>query len=244
MLYADIIIDISHEKLDRSFQYQVPAELEKEIQVGMVADLPFGNGNRIRKGYVIGLSREAKVDPLKIKEIISLRSSEETTEARLIALAAWMRTNYGSTMIQALKTVLPIQEKVRAKEKRYLCLNVSKEEGEALLEKLEAGRAKAQARLLRALLEEERLDFTWASKELNATAAVVKKLQDEGILRMESDEVFRSPIRPSDISPADEMPLTPSQEAAVQEIRKEWESSSPARCSWRASPEAERPRCI
>ena len=37
MIYADIIIDISHEKLDRSFQYIVPEELESEIRVGTVS---------------------------------------------------------------------------------------------------------------------------------------------------------------------------------------------------------------
>ena len=31
MIYADVIVDISHEKLDRSFQYLVPEELEKEF---------------------------------------------------------------------------------------------------------------------------------------------------------------------------------------------------------------------
>ena len=35
MIYADIIVDISHEKLDRSFQYLVPEELEGEIRIGM-----------------------------------------------------------------------------------------------------------------------------------------------------------------------------------------------------------------
>ena len=44
MMYADIIVDISHEKLDRSFQYRVPLEMEDEIQVGMVVTIPFGNG--------------------------------------------------------------------------------------------------------------------------------------------------------------------------------------------------------
>ena len=36
MTYADIIVDISHEKLDKSFQYLVPEKLKEEIQVGMV----------------------------------------------------------------------------------------------------------------------------------------------------------------------------------------------------------------
>ena len=36
MIYADIIIDISSDKLDRSFQYRVPERLEKKIKAGMV----------------------------------------------------------------------------------------------------------------------------------------------------------------------------------------------------------------
>ena len=32
MIYADVIIDISHEKLDRDFQYRVPEELEQSIK--------------------------------------------------------------------------------------------------------------------------------------------------------------------------------------------------------------------
>jgi primosomal protein N' (replication factor Y) len=73
---------------------------------------------------VTGLSREPKIDAEKIKDICEISSGEETTESRLIALAAWMRENYGSTMIQALKTVLPIQEKIKAKEKKYICLDI------------------------------------------------------------------------------------------------------------------------
>ena len=106
----------------------------------MVVAVPFGNGNHIRKGYVIGLGNEPGFEPEKMKEIQELCSGEETTESRLIALAAWMKENYGSTMIQALKTVLPIQDKLKAKEKKYICLNIPQEEAGALLEKLENSR--------------------------------------------------------------------------------------------------------
>lgn len=117
MMYADIIVDISHEKLDRSFQYRVPQELESQIHIGMVVSIPFGNGNHERRGYVIGLSQEPKLDSAKIKPFKKICSSEETTEEKLIALAAWMKERYGSTMAQALKTVLPVREKVKSKEK-------------------------------------------------------------------------------------------------------------------------------
>ena len=227
MIYADIIIDISSDKLDRSFQYCVPAHLEQEIKLGMVVSIPFGNSNQLRKGYVTGLSQEAKVDPSILKEIAGCCSAEETTESRLIALAAWMKENYGSTMIQALKTVLPIKEKIRAKEKRYLSLSISEEKAAEILAQLEKTRFKARTRLLRELLQEKRLDYTTASRELGVAASVVKKLEEQGILHIEYDEVQRNSQNTGDIQKEEPLPLTTEQESAVQCILEEWKSAKP-----------------
>ena len=227
MIYADIIIDISSDKLDRSFQYCVPAHLEQEIKLGMVVSIPFGNSNQLRKGYVTGLSQEAKVDPSRLKEIAGCCSAEETTESRLIALAAWMKENYGSTMIQALKTVLPIKEKIRAKEKRYLSLSISEEKAAEILAQLEKTRFKARTRLLRELLQKKRLDYTTASRELGIAASVVKKLEEQGILHIEYDEVQRNSLNTEDIQKEEPLPLTAEQESAVQCILEEWKSAQP-----------------
>ena len=227
MIYADVIIDISSDKLDRSFQYCVPERLENEIKAGMVVSIPFGNSSQLRKGYVTGLSGKPKIDPGKLKEISDICSGEETTESRLIALAAWMKENYGSTMIQALRTVLPIQEKIKAKEKKYICLDISEDAGYQLLEELEKTRFKARTRLLRELLEKTRLDFTQASRELGATSQVVKKMQEQGIIRIEYDEILRNSLDITDIPKEDQMMLTDEQEAAVRQIQEEWENTLP-----------------
>ena len=223
MIYADVIVDISHEKLDRSFQYLVPEELEKEIQVGMVVNIPFGNGNRERKGYVIGLGSEPKFEPSRIKPLRGLLSSQETTEARLISLAAWMRERYGSTMAQSLKTVLPVREKVKAREKRTICLNIDKKEAEELVAKLEGGRCRARVRLLRALLTEEKLDYTEASKRLGATASVLNPLADQGVIRIQQDEVYRIPVDVENIPREELSGLTEFQQEALDKIFQEWE---------------------
>ena len=195
--------------------------------MGMVVSIPFGTGNQLRKGYVTGLTREPKVDPARLKNICGISSAEETTESRLIALAAWMRENYGSTMIQALKTVLPIQEKMKAKEKRYLCLKISREEAEKLLEELEKTRFKARTRLLRELLKEPRLDVSYASKELGATTSVVKKMTEQGIISIEYEELLRNSLDTEKLRLEEELPLTPEQETAVREILREWEKETP-----------------
>ena len=226
MIYADVIIDISHEKLDRTFLYRVPEEMEGQIQAGMVVSVPFGNGNKLRKGYVTGLSGEADFQGGKIKEIQALLSDEETTESRLIALAAWMRQRYGSTMIQALRTVLPIQNKVKAKEKRYLVLTIEAEEGKKLLDQLSGTRYKARTRLLAAILERKVIPASEAAKDLGASASVLKYFQDNKILEIRQEEILRKPVDIRKIPLTGKVQLTDAQKQAVCKIRREWESDN------------------
>lgn len=226
MLYADVIVDISHEKLDRSFQYLVPREMEDEIRVGMVAAIPFGNGNKERKGYVTGLSGEPKYDPAKIKSLRRLCSGEETTEARLVSLAAWMKERYGSTMAQALKTVLPVREKIRHKEKRLLYLRVSREQAEQEASRMEKSRCRARARVLRALHEKEPLDCTKAAKELGMTSSVLKPLLEQELVEIRQDEVYRIPAEEVSVPVEEHSVLSDAQKEVLDEILAEWENSS------------------
>ena len=48
MLYADIIVDISHENLDKTYQYRVPDSLQAEVGIGTPVFISFGNGNFFR----------------------------------------------------------------------------------------------------------------------------------------------------------------------------------------------------
>ena len=63
--YADVIVDISHEKLDRPFQYRVPEKLLGALAPGMCVAVPFGKGNRLINGYVLSLSGDCRFDPGK-----------------------------------------------------------------------------------------------------------------------------------------------------------------------------------
>ena len=67
MKFANIIVDISHEKLDKTFQYMIPEELEDQIEVGNLVTVPFGRGNRELSGYVIEISDEPAWDVSKLK---------------------------------------------------------------------------------------------------------------------------------------------------------------------------------
>ena len=106
-MYANIIVDISHEKVDKTFQYLVPEELEGQLLEGMRVQVPFGN--RRLTGYIIELTDIPEYEVSKIKPVLSVIRDSVAIESQLIALAAWLRKNYGGTMNQALKTVLPVK---------------------------------------------------------------------------------------------------------------------------------------
>ncbi|MBR5116300.1 MAG: primosomal protein N', partial [Lachnospiraceae bacterium] len=137
--YADVIVDISHERVDRPFTYRIPEDLREGLSVGQAVNVPFGKGDKQRKAYVIGFRDTVDLPPDRIKEIASCADKDLPAEAVLLKLAAWMRRTYGSTMIAALKTVLPASEKVRSRTKEPL----SEEEREAAEQKVDLSEEQA-----------------------------------------------------------------------------------------------------
>ncbi len=190
--YANIIVDISHEKLDKTFQYLVPEHLVSEISVGVLVDIPFGH--RTITGYVVELTDEAEFDVSRMKPIIGVKKDSVPIESQLIALAGWMRKNYGATMNQALKTVIPIKQKTKAIERKTLKLLLSKEEALHTLALFEAKHFTAKARLLRELMQEGELDYSVVTQKLHVSAATVKNLEQQNILEIEISKEYRNPV--------------------------------------------------
>lgn len=203
--YANIIIDISHEKLDRTFQYKIPEELMQTLEVGMQVFVPFGKGARTIKGYVVELTDRAEYDVSKLKNIVNICENSVPIESHLIVLAAWIKKNYGGTMNQALKTVIPIKQKTVMKEKRTVCLNLSTEEVKEKLAQFQQKHNVARARLLEALLRDGEIPYEVVTQKLNVTLSVVRALEQLGIVTLKSEEIYRNPVKNQD---KEEKPLS------------------------------------
>ena len=192
--YANVIIDISHEKVDRPFQYRIPDSLKEKLAVGMCVQIPFGTGNRKRKGYVIGITGKNEYPEEKIKEIDGIITDNLPAEADAIRLAAWMRQTYGSTMIAALKTVLPVKRTVKAVEKKKLRRILSAEELTSLLGECMRKHQNAKVRVLQELLTEEELPYELVTGKLHVSAATLNSLVNQGAITIESESSYRNPV--------------------------------------------------
>ncbi len=215
--YADIIVDISHEKLDKPFQYRVPEALRGIVEVGMCVTVPFGNGNRPLKGYVIELGEKCKFDPERTKDILAVASNGVGVEDKMIALAGYIRRNFGGTMIQALKTVLPARQSVKKLEQKSVRRSLGKEEIISLLGECERKKQTARARLLRELVEQEEIPYQWITGKLGVTAATVKSLERDGALQVVTRSWYRNPVKFQ--TKADQSRnLSPAQRYIVEEV--------------------------
>ena len=189
-MYAKIIIDITHEKLDRTFEYEVPKDMEDGLAIGSSVLVPFGNQDRLRQGFVVGFAKECSFDPEKIKAIHGKAPKSVSIEENLVSLAVWMKEHYGGTMIQALKTVWPVKKEERPKEKRMIHRTVSVEEGRKWLSFFQRKNQKARARLLEVLLKSEDVDYGWITRKLGVTAQVVRAWKKRRSLQWSGKRYF------------------------------------------------------
>ena len=193
MTYANIIVDISLDKLDKTFQYAIPSQLREQIHPGVQVDIPFGK--RTLTGYVVEVTEEPEFDVDKIRPLIGIHEGSVPMESQLIEMAAWIRKNYGSTVNQALKTVLPIKKQTRHVERKTVKLLLNEAQAQQKLALFESRHYKAKARLLRELIAQKEIDYTMVTQKLNVSAATIRNLQEQQILQIETMTCYRNPVQ-------------------------------------------------
>lgn len=233
--YADIIVDISHEKLDKTFQYRVPETLRGVLEPGMCVEIPFGKGNRLMKGYVLELGNQCSFDPKRTKDIAGIARKDVDVTDKMIALAAWIRRNYGSTMIQALKTVLPAKHFVKKLEQKFIEVLMDTEELLSLLGECRRKNQSGKVRLLTALVEQEKtcrdnqvsdekrvIPYGWVTSKLNISRTTIDSLEKAGVIRTFTTEKFRNPVSSVGKTNASVRKLSDAQQEIVNTVIEDW----------------------
>ena len=223
MLYAEVIIDIAHASVDRPFHYRVPDALKDTLKPGDLVKVPFGAGNRLRHGYVIGLTGETDYDPAKIKEIAEADPRGLSVQSQLISLAAWMHETYGGTMHQALRTVLPVRQKIRPKVKKTLVCRMDYPELMAEAEKARQKNYRARLRLLETFLQSREIPLEMARQQLNISDATLKPLLAADRISVITRQEMRGG-QETDIKPAGKKQLNEEQQKAFDDFSGRWDA--------------------
>ncbi|MDD5936491.1 MAG: DEAD/DEAH box helicase family protein, partial [Clostridiales bacterium] len=222
MQYADVIVDISVESLDKTYQYAIPEGLIEKAHVGAAVYAPFGKGNRKIQGYIVAVSDAPKFDPEKIKPLDSVIEGKLPIEGQLITLAGFIKENYGGTLNDALKTVIPVKKSVKQVEKKTIRCLVESDELCSYLVEFTRKRYTAKVKLLEALRKQRQLSFDYVLNTLKVSRTTIQSLSDAGIISVEAEVSYRNPLTTRD-KESHKAILNSDQQAIVDGITKDYE---------------------
>ena len=100
-MYAQVIVDISNDAVDRVYDYIALPDTE----LGMRVRVPFAN--RSVMGYVIGLSEYSNYEHNKIKSIIKNIDSVPRLKPEILELTKFLARHFFLRLSDAIKLVIP-----------------------------------------------------------------------------------------------------------------------------------------
>lgn len=219
-MYAEVIVDISHEKLDRPFTYKIPESLAEAVEEGSLVEIPFGKGNKIISGYVIRIKENSDYDDNRIKDIAGLAKGGVKADSNLIRLASFIRKTYGSTQINALKTVMPVKKTVKREVKKRVIALLDAGRLEFLANEALIKHRNAQERLLRELIKYPDISYSFITGKMNVSSQTIASLAKNGIIKIEEETVYRNPVKidnPQDVT----LTLSDEQMAIINDVERD-----------------------
>ena len=208
MRYAEVIVDLSAEAVDRRFSYAIPEGMA--LEPGMLVTVPFGP--RTLDGFVIRVTDHCDLDPAKVKPVLKVQREEPVVLGELMDLADWMHQRYLCNLVDALRLMIPSElrgGRVREVSTRFAHLALTGEALEAFVAQNQ--RAKRQLELVERLragdVETARLD-----------AAALRALEKKGAVTVCQRERRRTPRALSDESRTPDPKLMPGQARAVERL--------------------------
>lgn len=106
MKVAQVIVDAALMQTDKPFSYAISKDLEEDVLLGSRVHVPFGAGNRLLQGFVVGFKEQVDSSQ-SLKEIAEVLDPEPVLNEEQLALADAMRKTVFSYKISILKSMLP-----------------------------------------------------------------------------------------------------------------------------------------
>ena len=109
MAIAKIIVDVPLMQTDQPYSYRIPEEFLGMLEVGMRVHVPFGKGNRLIQGIVLGLESQSDEEEAKqdLKDIAEVLDFSPVLTQEQLWLAEELRKSVFSYKISILKAMLP-----------------------------------------------------------------------------------------------------------------------------------------
>lgn len=188
MLYAEVIIEINHENVDKVFHYRVPEEMIEKIFIGMRIFVPFGLGNTKREGYIIGFTDTISIDTSLIKDILYLPENYQIFNENMIQLAKFISNKYYCLLSEALQCIMP--KIVNLSTQKYVSINYENPDiSDLITSTLNNKRAISQIKIIEYLQQcNSPAYIKTLEKKAGVSTATIKALEKKQIIKLTEKE--------------------------------------------------------
>ncbi len=216
-MYAEVVVGISIDKLDRTFCYRIPENFgNPDALIGTEVIVPFGRGNRETKAFVVEVKEDTDIDKSLVKDILRKSETGVQIEGKLIKLAYWLKSNYGGTVNEALRSVLQAPRKIERIKERTVSLIKDREEAEDILREFERKKYTVKAKILRRAIESD-FNYERFIKEEKAASSAFNSLTKDGIIEIKEELLYRKPVKTGEKN-SDKVELNVEQKGAVDKV--------------------------
>ena len=215
-MIAEVIIDSRAKKLNRSFDYKIPKNLEDVLEVGSRVLVPFANFKTLEQGYIIKIKESTDFE---VKEIAGL---EENLSKEKIELARWMARKYFCNVSECIKLMLTpgtrnkeVAKRVSDKKLNFVYLNLP--ENEINIDSL---RGEKQKKAINFIIKNEGFTITEVMELADVSRETVNSLIKKEYIKIESQKVERNPLALKNLQKNEKLKLTDEQNQAFENIEK------------------------
>ncbi len=206
-MYAQVIVDISNDAVDRVFDYLALPD----TKIGMRVSVPFAN--RAVLGYVVGLCEDTTFDKSKIKSIISNKESVPKIKPEILEVSKFLAEHFFLRLSDCIKLMLPSCVRLDTQnEQNMLTLSTTYDFDTAI--SIIGKRAKNQLSCFAFISEQGEVDFSVAVEMFGRSS--VNALLEKGIIFKTAKRKMRAP----EVSECEvkKHPLTKLQQSAVEQM--------------------------
>ena len=195
-MIAEVIINSNVSNLDRTFDYNIPFEMEDKVTIGSRVLVKLGNIKKLEEAFVVNIKDSSE---FRVRNIDKIEEKDFIDSAK-IEMAKWMARRYFCKLADCIKLMLPpgtgskdVSKRVKEKTLKFVKILLDKDTLETMIENKEI-KSEKHIRILKFLLENNDI-YIWDLEQLTeCSKSIIKTLEKYKYLEIYEKQVERNPF--------------------------------------------------
>ena len=217
-MVAEVIINSTAKKLNRTFDYNIPAEMQELVQIGSKVLVPFGRFKQLEEAHVVKIKEKSEYE---IKDIAKV---ETGLTDKQIKLANWIAKRYFCNVSECIKLMQTpgtkakdVNKRIQDKKINVVYLKKTIQEIDFDIE-TKVLKSEKQIKILNFVKKNEGCTIPEIEMFTDCSRAIANTLIKNGYLEVSEKKIERNPLQNKQIENTSKLKLTEEQQYAYEQV--------------------------